>query len=350
MILNFNGVNWLRICLPSVMKSIQPGVTVYVIDNGSTDGSLRFVRMKFPRVRLIEFGSNLGFAEAYNRAIAKIKADYILLLNNDTLVLTRSWINRLVRHLESDPTIAAVGCKLVTMKDHTVLDSVGVMGIRHWRGFVDIGKYEKDRDQYDHPPMIPFSLCGAAMLVRRSAFELISGFDSKFYAYVEDIDLCWRLRLVGFKVVYEPTARVAHYYSATRGTTGLDPQKLYFCHRNLLRAIIKNCGSSTGWALRNYFLFTLLLTLGFAILEPRKATTLVKAVLWNLLNLKETLALRLKIQRTRVVEDGEILHVMFPKINRYQPEEHTQLRRLLDALFEHGQSLKVQPASSHSDS
>lgn len=335
LILNFNGIDWLKTCVSSVMRSTYPNLTVCVIDNGSTDRSQDFVKTKFPSVRLIAFQTNLGFAEAYNLAIADVQVDYVLFLNNDTSILTRNWIELLVECIETSSEVAAVGCKLVTMKNPRVLDSVGAMGIKYWRGFVDIGKYEADRGQYDDPPITPFSVCGAAMLVRKKAFDLVGGFDSKFFAYVEDVDLSWRLRLRGLKLAYEPAAQVAHYYSGSRETSGLDPEKLYLSHRNVLRAILKNCGSSLGWALRNYILYTMLLTLGFALFEPRKTAALVKGGLWNLRNFGSTFASRLRVQGTRSVGEEEILRGMFPKLRRYRPEEHTQLRRLLDILFEH---------------
>ncbi len=322
------------------MRSTYPNLTIYVIDNGSTDRSQDFVRTKFPTVRLLTFQTNLGFAQAYNQAVAKVKAEYVLFLNNDTSILTRNWIQLLVEHLERNSNVAAVGCKLVTMKNPRIIDSVGAMGIKYWRGFVDIGKYERDRGQYDDPPITPFSLCGAAMLVRKNAFDLVEGFDSRFFAYVEDVDLSWRLRLRSFKLAYEPAAKVAHYYSGYWGTSSLDPEKLYLSHRNVLRAILKNCGSSLGWALRNYFLYTFLLTLGFAPFEPRKTAALLRGVLWNLRNFRSTFASRMKVQGTRSVREVEILQEMFPKVKRYQPEEHTRLRKLLDILFEHSQSLR----------
>jgi GT2 family glycosyltransferase len=340
LILNFNGIDWLKICIPSVMRSTYPNLIVYVVDNGSTDGSQNFVKTRFPSVRLVTFQTNLGFAEAYNLAVAAVDAEYVLCLNNDTSILTRNWIDLLVERLETNSDVAAVGCKLVTMNDPQILDSVGAMGIKYWRGFVDIGKYERDLGQYDDPPLTPFSVCGAAMLVRRSAFNLVGGFDSGFFAYVEDVDLSWRLRLRRFKLAYEPAAKVAHYYSGSRETSGLDPEKLYLSHRNLLRSILKNCGSSLGWALRNYFLYTFLLTLGFAVFDPRKAAALLRGVLWNLRNFRRTFASRLKVQGTRSVREVEVLHAMFPRLRRYQPEEHTQLRRLLDILFERSQSLR----------
>jgi GT2 family glycosyltransferase len=338
MILNFNGLRWLKICLPSVVKSTYKNLDLYVIDNGSIDDSSEFVKSNYPNVKLVRFAENLGFAEAYNRAIRDVEADYVLLLNNDTVVLNPEWIEILVDRAEEDSSIAAAGCKLVTMEDHQRLDSVGGMGIKYWRGFVDIGRYEIDRSQYDHPPIIPFSICGAATLIRRTAFEQVGGFDSGFYAYVEDVDLCWRLQLVGYTIAYEPSAKVAHYFSGTSGQKEIGAKKLYLSHRNLLRAILKNCRRSLSWALRNYFLFSFLIAAGYCIFEPRKAVAIARAILWNLFNLRDTYARRLAIQMRTATNEAEILDRMYPKFSRYQPAEHIELRRILNILFEYGQS------------
>jgi len=338
MILNFNGVEWLKICLPSVEKSTYQNLDIYVIDNGSIDGSSEFVQSSYPRITLVRFSENLGFAEAYNRAIKHVQADYVLFLNNDTLVLNPKWIEALVDRAEGSSSIAAVGCKLVTMGDHQTLDSVGGMGIKYWRGFVDIGKYEIDGGQYDHPPVIPFSACGAAMLVRRAAFESVGGFDSTLYAYLEDVDLCWRLRLLGYEIVYEPLAKIAHYFSGTSGRKGIDAGKLYLSHRNLLRAIIKNCQSSLWWALRNYFVFSFLLVAGYFVLEPQKAIAIAKAIVWNLSSLKDTYSQRLSFQARIHKDEMGVVNSMYPGFGRYQPSEHTGFRRVLDILFEYSQS------------
>ncbi len=117
LILNFNGIDWLKTCVPSVIQSTYPNSIVYVIDNGSTDGSENFVKTTFPSVRMLTFQTNLGFAEAYNHAVAEVEAEYVLFLNNDTSILTRNWIELLVERLKMNPDVAAVGCKLVTMKD-----------------------------------------------------------------------------------------------------------------------------------------------------------------------------------------------------------------------------------------
>lgn len=335
MILNFNGLQWLKTCLPSVVLSSYRNLHIYLVDNGSTDGSLEFVESNYPDIRVVNFAANLGFAEAYNRAIRDVQADYVILLNNDTVVLNPQWIDSLVKRAEGDPSIAVVGCKLVTMENHQRLDSVGVMGIRYWRGFVDIGKYEIDRGQYDHPPVVPFSACGAAMLIRRISFQHVSGFDSKLFAYNEDLDLCWRFRLLGNQIAYEPLASVAHYFSGTRRRKGVDPQKLYFSHRNVLRAILKNCGSSLCRALRTYILFSFIVAAGFCVLEPRKTIAIVRGLAWNLLNFHDTYALRLRIQASRTSSEAGMMTMMYPTLKRYEPAEHARLRRILTTLFEY---------------
>jgi GT2 family glycosyltransferase len=337
MILNFNGLGWLKICLPSVAKSTYQNLDAYVIDNGSTDGSSEFVKSNYPHMKLVRFNENLGFAEAYNIAIKRVQADYVLLLNNDTVVLTPDWIEALVDRAERSSSIAAVACKLVSMQDHQRLDSVGGVGIKYWRGFVDIGRYETDRGQYDQPPLNPFSACGAAMLVRRSAFERVGGFDSAFYMYLEDADLCWRLWLVGYEIVYEPLAKIAHYFSGTTGQRWIDPGRLYLSHRNLLRAILKNCQTSLWWAVRNYLVLSFIVAAGYSFLEPEKVVPIVKAIVWNLSNLKDTYARRLSLQTIISKDEMLVLSRMYPRVSTHQPPEHSGLRHTLDILFEYSQ-------------
>ena len=337
LILNYNGLKWLPKCLSSIAKTNYSNFEVYLIDNGSVDESINYVKKNFPWVKTIVNKRNLGFAEAYNKAIKKIKSKYILLLNNDTEVLEPMWIKHLVDVALSDPNIAAVACKLVSMENHKRLDSVGGMGIPFWRGFVDIGRSELDYGQYDHEQFEPFAFCGGAALINREAFIKAGGFDEKFFLYMEDADLSWRLRLLGYKIAYAAKAKVAHYFSGTAKSKTIDPKKLYYCHRNLLRAIIKNCGSSLFWALNNYFLFSLIIMMGFAILEPKKAIAVLKAILWNIINFKDAYAQRLKIQFNRKISEPEILNKMYPRIKRFQPSERIKLRHILNILFEYSQ-------------
>ena len=213
-ILNYNGLRWLATCLSSVAGTDYPNLDVYLADNGSTDSSVEYVQKNFPWVKVIPNEENLGFAEGYNRAIEKVNADYIVLLNNDTEVLNRDWIKHLVDAAFSDSMIAAVACKMVSMEDRSLLDSVGGMGIPFWRGFIDIGRGELDRGQYDREDFEPFAFCGGAALIKRSIFMRIGGFDGKFFLYVEDPDLSWRLRLSGYRVAFSPNAKVCLLYTS----------------------------------------------------------------------------------------------------------------------------------------
>jgi len=310
---------------------------IHLADNGSTDGSVDYVRRSFPSVKIMLNEENLGFAEAYNRAIKEINSEYVVLLNNDTKVLNPKWVQHLIDKAASDPDIAAVACKMFSLEDRSRLDSVGGMGIPFWRGFVDIGRDEPDQGQYDQESFEPFAFCGGAALIRRKTFLDLGGFDEEFFLYMEDADLSWRLRLLGYRVGFAPDAKVAHYFSGSTKTRDIDAQKLYFCHRNFLRAILKNCGSSLRWALRNYLLFTLMMAAGFSILEPRKAVAAARAVLWNLLRLKDTWTWRLRIQASREASEAEVLKSMYPNIRRYQPAERPRLRRILNILFEYSQ-------------
>jgi len=338
-VLNYNGLRWLPNCLSSVARTDYPNLDFYLVDNGSVDGSVDYVQKNFPWVKIIRHARNFGFAEGYNRAIKRIEADYVLLLNSDTVVLNPSWVERLLDVARKDSKIVAVACKMVSMEDRSRLDSAGGMGIPFWRGFVDIGREERDRGQYDHGGFEPFAFCGGAALVKRDVFMRLGGFDGRFFLYAEDADLSWRFRLLGYRVGFAPDAKVAHYFSGSAGSKAVDALKLYYCHRNLLRTILKNCGSSLGWALRNYFLFSLMIAMGFSIFEPRKAVGVVKAIFWNLSNLKDTYAMRRQIQAGRRREDRELFVKMYPRLGRYQPAEHIRLRRILNILFEHSQSL-----------
>ena len=343
MVINYNGTKWLHRCFSSVLSTDYPNLEVYLIDNASRDGSVEYVRESFPNVKIIQTSRNLGFAEAYNKAIGQLKAEYAVLLNNDTEILNPTWIKHLVQIANLDPNVAAVATKMVSMEDKRRLESVGGMGIPYWRGFVDIGIDEADIGQYQNGSE-PFAFCGGAALIRRFAFIEAGGFDERFFLYLEDSDLSWRFRLLGWKVRYAPPAIVAHSRGGTTGGRQVTPLRLYYCHRNLLRSIIKNCGSSIAWALRNYLLFSLMMIAGYLIYEPGNAIVVLKGVAWNIRNLQSTYVLRLVVQGRRKVNEAEILRPMYPPLARKQPAEHSNFRRLLNTLFEYGNRHKFQVA------
>jgi hypothetical protein len=151
--------------------------------------------------------------------------------------------------------------------------------------------------------------------------------------------LSWRLRLLGYRVAFAPEAKVAHYFSGSIGTRTVDARRLYYCHRNLLRAILKNCGESLRWGLRNYFLISLIFAAGYCLvfLDAMKTAAVARSIMWNLLNLRDTYRCRLAIQTSRTASENEILTRMYPALPPYKPLQDDMFTRILNTLFEYSQ-------------
>ena len=241
-ILNWNGKHHLQNFLPSVVASVYGNLEIVVADNASTDDSLRFIKEHYPDIRLISNGENLGFAGGYNKALSAITSDYIILLNSDVEV-TPNWIEPVISLIESDSKIAAAQPKINSWHNKAEFEYAGAAG-----GFLDRFGYpfcrgrifdtlEKDLEQYEVADEI-FWGSGAALFIRRSCWEEIGGFDADFFAHMEEIDLCWRLKKVGYKIMYCPDSEVFHVGG---GTLQADkPYKTYLNFRNNLAMLLKN--------------------------------------------------------------------------------------------------------------
>ena len=311
-VLTYNGRDFIEACLRSVLESTYPALRVYVVDNASTDGTTDLVRSRFPSVGVTVMERNVGFSSAYNRAIRSLPEEFIILLNQDTEVLTPDWIEELMRCVQSNPRCSVATCKIVFRDSPGILNSLGGMAY-WWTGTVDIGFGEPDADEV---PMEvePFSGSGGAMLVRKAHFSEVGGFDERFFMYGEDFDLGWRLRLRGYRSLLAAKAKVAHVFSASLGRTS--PTKVYWVHRNYLRAMLKNYEvRSLARGIPQFVLFTILKSVGLGIRErsSRLFWAPWRAIGWNLLELQDTLHLRAEVQASRSVADSEILRVMGPR-------------------------------------
>ena len=240
-ILNYNGADMLARFLPSVVE-YSPEAQVIVADNGSTDDSVAQVRAFFPAVEVIELGSNFGFAEGYNRALAQVSAEYYILLNSDVKV-TRGWIAPLLAQMEACEQVVACQPKLLSYNKKTHFEYAGAAG-----GFIDKYGYpycrgrlfdtvEPDNGQYDAPCPV-FWATGAALMVRSSVFKTVGGLDGSFFAHMEEIDLCWRMLARGGVVMAVPASVVYHVGGATLAKS--NPRKTYLNFRNNLLLLYKN--------------------------------------------------------------------------------------------------------------
>lgn len=241
-ILNYNGKKYLQQFLNPLLDSSYPNFTVYVADNGSTDDSLVYLKNHFPRVRRIDLKQNYGFAEGYNQALKNIRADYYVLLNSDVEV-TENWIEPIVQLMRRDSTIAACQPKILAYHRKTHFEYAGGAG-----GWMDTWGYpfcrgrilsvvEEDQGQYDKVKEI-FWATGAAFFVQANLFHQIGGFDGDHFAHLEEIDLCWRLKRAGYKIMVCPKSVVYHVGGGTLSYN--TPRKSYLNFRNSLYTLVKN--------------------------------------------------------------------------------------------------------------
>lgn len=248
-ILNWNGAALLRKYLPKVIENttrevLSCKVDIIVADNASTDESLEILSNDFPEVAVVPLDKNYGFTGGYNRAIAQISHDYVVLLNSD-VAPQKGWIEPLVALMENNPQIAVCGPKILDDKRPTHFEYAGAAG-----GMLDILGYpfcrgrimndiEEDKGQYDNDIDCMW-ISGAALMIRRSIY-LETLLDEDFFAHMEEIDLCWRLRNKGYRIVVCGKSAVFHLGGATLNSS--NPQKTYLNFRNNLIMMVKNYNS-----------------------------------------------------------------------------------------------------------
>ncbi|MCL2511815.1 MAG: glycosyltransferase family 2 protein [Bacteroidales bacterium] len=241
-ILNWNGVSFLEKFLPNVLFCTGNDAEVIVVDNASTDNSVAFMHERFPDVRLILNSQNFGYAEGYNVALSQIDADYYVLLNSDVEV-TPNWITPVINLMETDNAIAACQPKLLSYANRQELEYAGAGG-----GFIDKLGYpfcrgrlfqtlEQDHGQYDDTREI-FWASGACMFVRTSAFWEAKGLDAAFFAHMEEIDFCWRVKNLGYRIMYCGASTIYHVGGGSLPKSAA--RKTYLNIRNNLMMLYKN--------------------------------------------------------------------------------------------------------------
>lgn len=248
-ILNWNGRNYLEKFLPSVLATAYKNIEFIVADNGSTDESVSFLQNNFPQVTLIRLDKNYGFAKGYNLALEKIRADYYAIINSD-IEVEPGWLSPIINLLEQDKLNAACQPKLLSHSNKHLFEYAGGAG-----GWLDSFGYpfargrifdvcEEDKGQYNSTERV-FWVTGAAMVIRSEVFHEMKGFDNYFFAHQEEIDLCWRMQLAGYKLFACPSSVVYHVGGGTlpRGNS----LKTFLNFRNNQIMLYKNLPWSEKW-------------------------------------------------------------------------------------------------------
>lgn len=253
-ILNWNGRDFLEKFLPGIVESVKDvdGTQVIVADNGSADGSLEMLTGMFPSVRTIAFDRNYGFTGGYNKALSQIDAQYYLLLNSD-IEVTEGWLEPLVEWMDTHHLCGACAPKLHSWQEREMFEYAGAAG-----GYIDRYGYpfcrgrvlkmtEKDHGQYDEPADVMW-VSGACLMVRDTLFKRLGGLDGRFFAHMEEIDLCWKIQLEGYNVTVIPDSVLYHIGGGTLPAES--PWKLFLNYRNNLLMLENNLAKT--YALEMY--------------------------------------------------------------------------------------------------
>ncbi len=243
-VLNWNGVELLEKFVPLWLEYAETNISdLIIVDNGSTDSSVHFLETNYPTIELIKFPENKGYAGGYNDALELIKQEYVVLLNSDATPKDESWLVKPLELFQNNQNIVAIQPKIKAYNNPNYFEYAGAAG-----GYLDCLGYpyckgrvlnivEEDRGQYEESETILWA-SGAALMIRRKEFLKVGGFDKRFFAHQEEIDLCVRLRSQGFDIVYAPKSEVFHIGGATLDSE--NPRKLYLNYRNNLLMLYKN--------------------------------------------------------------------------------------------------------------
>jgi len=315
-ILNWNGKKNVIRCLRSLQKITYTPVEMIVVDNNSSDGSQELVKKKFPWVRLIKNKKNYGYSGGNNIGIRASCGKYVFILNNDTEV-EKNFLQPLVKRCESDLTIGCIQPKLLYATNHNLLNAVGSFFTS--TGFLYHYGYRKpsSRAQYNRP-MQMYSAKGAAMLLRKSALEKVGLFDEDFFIYFEETDLCHRLWLAGYTVMYEPTSIIYHWEAIDTHKQMQEFTITYLSFRNRISSFLMNLEWVNAVKIFSVLgvIYLCLMVYYLIKFRPRISWAILLSIAWNIQHIKMILKKRNHVQNyIRIRSDDDI----FSHIKRNPP-------------------------------
>ena len=312
---HWNGIDILSECIDSLNNTEYSNFEIIVVDNNSSDESVKWLKANHPKIKIIENDKNYGYAGGCNRGINNSKGDYIVFLNNDT-VHKKDWLSNLVTFMNKHPDCAAVQPKILNYYERDKFDYAGGAG-----GHMDILCYpfargrlfleqEIDNNQYDDDAPC-FWASGTAIMVRKEFFLEVEKFDENFFAHMEEIDLCWRLQLKGHNIYVNPKSVIYHKNAVSLPMTSI--KKFMLNHRNSLMMLLSNYKVLTTLYLFpiRYMLELVAILYALTKLDFRHMFGVIQAHLWILFHIHIIFYKRIKINRLRTIGDYEIMKSMY---------------------------------------
>lgn len=301
---NWNGLDLLKICLPSLKKQSFSNFEIIIVENGSTDGSAEYIEKYFPEIKIIKLSRNIGFSPAVNLGIKKAKGKYIILVNNDA-ELDKDCLYFLTKAAKDHPRVSFVAAKILNFYRRNIIDSAGdeIDMVGH---AVNTGMGEKDGESFSQGKEV-FLVCGGGSLFKKEAFKKVGLFDGSYFAYFEDVDWCLRAQLLGLKGYFEPRAKLYHIQKATSSRIKHFAEYLHF--RNMTMTVLKDFPKGVLLHKLNWLKILLvnINTIRFLALQGYLKEAL-RAEWYILTHLGEILEKRKKIQEKRVVEESYIIN------------------------------------------
>lgn len=321
-ILNYNGKKFMKDCLSSVYKQTYRKFEVIVVDNSPGDGSANFIRKNFRKVKIIQPKKNLGFAEGNNFGVKNSKGEYIVLLNQDTAV-DKNWLKELITILENKNVVACQS-KVLFFNQKNKINVTGID--TNFLGFGWCGNFGIiDKGQFkDNEITFP---SGVSVIFKKNVFIDVKGFDKDYFTYQEDSDLGWRIRLKGYKTILASKSLVYHKYSFSRNIG-----KFYYLERNRIITLLKNYSVKTLLLILPAFLLTEIGVI-FYSLKNGWFNLKLKGYWWILKNIKKIYKKRRFIQKTRKINDKEIIKYFTDEIKFKEVEGSPLLDSILNPIL-----------------
>lgn len=305
-LLSYNSKDDLKECLPSLKIQTYSNFEIIIVDNASTDNTPEFIRTEYPEIKLIETGSNLGYPAGNNIGVDNAKGDYLVILNPDT-VADPKWLFQLVKPLEENSDIALTTSKILFYHDHekinTCANSVHYTGLDFCRGLYEPSTSFSKNEEVG-------AISGCSFAIRKEVFKELGGFDPDFFLYLEDVDLSWRARLAGYKIMFVPASIVYHKFRLT-----IAPWKEFYLERNRYLMLLKNCSVKMLILMSPALFVCEVVTWGHAVLNGYSYMyNKLKAYYWILTNPGKIINKRNVEQKNRRIKNKEFIKLLEWKI------------------------------------